>query len=212
MERLVTCLYTKIRWSMQLFGAALALILLAVGVWTFNLILVGAAVASALLAGRVFCGWMCPMGAWCDHVLAKLAKSRPAHRFSPWAGRLFAAIFIAAFVYLAHTGLFGRWLPFVLMGTTFVLVTATGLLWGPRTWCGSLCPWGTLAGLATRLAPYQLFTGKDCRQCGRCVRACPVGGALQPGSPGSAADASCIRCLLCLEACPSRSVLLEPGR
>jgi len=205
-------LYTKIRWSLQLFGAALALILLAAGVWTFNLILVGAAVASAFLAGRVFCGWMCPVGAWCDHVLAKLARNRSARRFSPGTGRLFAACFIGTFLYLAYTGLLGRGLPFVLMGTTLVLVTAVGLLWGPRTWCGQLCPWGALAGLAARLAPYQLFTASDCRQCGRCVRACPVGGALEAGSPGSWADGSCIRCLLCLEACPTRSVVLEPVR
>lgn len=205
-------MYSKIRWSLQLFGAALALILLAVGVRTFNLILVGAAVASALLAGRVFCGWLCPMGAWCDHVLVRLAKNRSARRFSPATGWLFAAVFLGAFLYLAYAGQLGRRLPFVLMGTTFVLVTATGLAWGPRTWCARLCPWGTLAGLAARLARYQLFTGHDCRKCGRCARACPVGGALDTGSPGSAADASCIRCLLCLEACPSRSVHLEPVR
>lgn len=188
------------------------MILLAVGVWTFNLILVGAAIFSALLAGRVFCGWICPMGAWSDHVLGRLSGVRARRRFPPGVSWVFAAAFIGTFVYLFQTRLLGRWLPFALMGTSFVLATAAGLKWGARTWCAQLCPWGTLAGLASKLAPTQLAINDGCRRCRRCVQVCPVGGALEPRTQALPADARCIRCLLCVEACPWQSVALGSAR
>jgi ferredoxin len=97
------------------------------------LLAVGTVVAAGALAGRWFCGWLCPFG-----LLEDLLGRFSTARLKAAAG--------------------WRWAPFVVLGLVAVLALAMGLagLVESFPFCSTACPSGVVLGLA----PYFLSTGK----------------------------------------------------
>jgi polyferredoxin len=211
-------MYQKIRLGIQLFAAVLAMLLLGVGVFNFNLLYVASALGLALFAGRFFCGWLCPLGLFTERVLKFFSRDKkiPAFMTSGWFRFGFTALFLAGFIVLWVSPLSEIVKPLVLMGTMFVLATIIGALFYPKGWCAYVCPWGVLASLIGRAAPYQMVVGEDCKGCLRCAKACPVTGILEPAVAGiqekkgmGLMQTRCIRCLQCAEACPLGNIDLK---
>ena len=55
----------------------------------------------ALIYGRVYCGWLCPMGGLLDNLLARISRNRPS---PPWLRH--PATRIAAVIFFGGLGLF----------------------------------------------------------------------------------------------------------
>jgi ferredoxin-type protein NapH len=165
--------------------------------------------------GRFYCGWICPMGAFQERVLAKVSLKRP---MLP----LFKKAWFKWLVLVLMLGLLtGRLIMSEgdpeAIGATFVMMwtlstgfaVALGLVWRPRSWC-SFCPMGTMQGV---LAPkvHRIHVSAACRQCGLCRKACPV--EIDPGSfkeQGVVPGKDCMRCLNCVAACPHKALSLHP--
>jgi polyferredoxin len=170
--------------------------------------------AAALVAGRVFCSGVCPLGAIQDLVLL-----RPWHTpraVDRWGGHvrylyLAIAVWFAVQPPLARDFIICRFDPFVgffrLTGAAWMLALgATLLLVGTvvgRPYCRFLCPYGGLLALVSRFAwkPVRITPDEEL-DCGLCVEACPFGAI-----HNMRADcAECLACARCFAHCPRQQL------
>lgn len=166
--------------------------------------------AAALLAGRVFCGGPCPLGAIQDLVLLKPRQLPPA--VDRWGGKL-RYVYLAAAVVLAAAPAAAREFPicrfdpfvgfFRLHGSAamFALgfsLLAVGTVVG-RPYCRFLCPYGALLGVVSRFASRTVrITPDEELNCGLCTEACPFGAI----EGMRAKPARCLACARCFAHCP----------
>jgi ferredoxin len=182
-------------------------------------------------AGRVFCGWLCPIGG----LLALLqglrggarrrlglgGRNGPAEwtrRLHPWRYHWLLLLVVLMLMgsgwtlYLSPFHLLTADLSRLWLGKmpwmTAALVVA-GLVAFPRFWCVFLCPTGLLLSLVARWRLLAVRGPVDCNRCGACSPVCPTGAA----SAGEAAGADCLLCGRCAERCPAGGVTLgvRPG-
>ncbi len=177
-------------------------------------------VIAAALLGRVFCGWVCPLGVVLElnQALAERVASthrlRPAHRELPrsWKYYILAGCLVASFT--AGIPWFATYspinLPFVMRGVWWTLAPVAALVviewWFPRVFCRSLCPLGALYSLMGRTAFWRVrVTGEERLACRRCSRDCPMGIDVMEAyvCRGSASvdDPECTRCGICTDQC-----------
>ncbi len=184
-----------------------------------------------LLLGRVFCGYLCPVG-WIATSLARLRNrivkriQLPSVVVPTWIGRAFIGIILLVSLagmpavstlftvqlhlqnLVAHTGSLETMWSALGVVTFFVLVD---LLLAPGTWCRSLCPSGVVYELLARVRAVRLVKGgqtscpKNCRLCNE---HCWLQLRPRGGDPGSACDL----CLTCAGACPERKLSIGRAR
>ena len=192
---------------------------------TANLVIMAAVLATALLMGRAFCGWMCPLGAvqeWIARLGRRLtggnAKKRkkgmipvelPPVVDKPlrylkyvvlatifWSS--LEAVFPPLREFCPYRILFGFHLETPLAISVLVAFLAASLL-VERFWCKYLCPLGALLSVTNKIAPIKVATDKAiCTACGRCGASCPMGIEERAQNITSL---ECIRCLDCMDTC-----------
>jgi len=146
---------------------------------------------TAVLLGRVFCGWICPMGSLIelsDLLLTPLRRRNPLAMQSPQPRsalvRFPPSLFLLGMTIVgifADAGL----LPFLhpnvwtvricslsTLGISFLCLVVVASTFGRRMWCVYLCPLGALYGTFARLSPLRLAI-RRCVRCGACDR-CPM--------------------------------------
>jgi polyferredoxin len=145
----------------------------------------------AILLGRVFCGWLCPLGSLIealDFILSPLRRRNPLalRRFPkrkvliryPVSVLLLGAVLLTVFteapvLQFLHPNV---WIIRIASLTTFGLAFLGLLLlfslFARRLWCTYLCPLGALYGLLARIPLFRLRISA-CNSCGRCDR-CPT--------------------------------------
>ncbi|MBN1666645.1 MAG: 4Fe-4S binding protein [Anaerolineales bacterium] len=184
--------------------------------------------AVSLVAGRAFCGWMCPLGA-VQEGLAKLVRrlggeKRPIRgkpsktsfprQLPPWADRplrYLKYVILAVIVFASASTIYPPLHAICPARAVFGFKLGTVLLWGvllafiatsllvERFSCKYLCPLGATLAIFNKIAPVRLRVGSDaCNHCGRCDIECSMG--IQD-VPDHLDDLECIRCLECLETC-----------
>lgn len=192
-----------------------------------SLILFGTVGFMTLLLGRVFCGWICPVGALGEaagRLGNALGVSRPAKTLEPW-GRA-VKFFILAVVLLlswrfgtlvmrpydpwvswAH--LSGGWdeissSPWGFVVLSFFVVGA-GLLMS-RFFCRYMCPLGAAMWVLQKLTPTKVHRNANtCINCGACDRACTMG--IEVSLLETVSHGDCVSCGECVASCPVRDTL-----
>lgn len=181
----------------------------------------------SLIAGRAFCGWMCPIGTLQDFLANissryfKNKKKQPGgnhinlpHRISPrndaWLRSL--KYLILAITILASTfaiypplreicparALFSFQLTTPLLWSVLITFVITSLA-NRRFWCKYLCPLGAILAPFNKIAPLRLVLKQDsCTNCRRCDPVCPMD---IEDVPHNLRSAECIECLECQETC-----------
>ena len=179
----------------------------------------------ALVLGRGFCGWVCPLGFLQDAVgLVRRRAPRPAGprrvrlRYVVRGVAVVACVGLAlrynypverAHAYVVRAASVWDWeavttawalglkrYPSRAALLVLALLTALAV---PRFWCRWLCPLGVLLGLANRFAPWGVRLDRQrCTDCGACRRVCSV-----DAMPGTV---ECVSCGECLSVCPENAV------
>lgn len=174
----------------------------------------------AVLAGRLFCGWLCPFGIFArgtDRLLAyvpwrphwQIPPRRPL-RWVVLSGAIIAGLLgVHLLLYLSlpylllQQAVYAGWL---LGGGSAVLAVllgllVAGLLLGPTGYCATLCPTGATLSLLGRLRPLRLGMAAPSAcgaHCNLCDEACWL--HLDPASGDAGPD--CDLCMRCVAACP----------
>ncbi|MDW5563804.1 MAG: 4Fe-4S binding protein [Methanomassiliicoccus sp.] len=162
----------------------------------------GVLLTTALIMGRAFCGYACPLGTVQE--LISVPVRRRMIIGSTWAGRIRWGFFILFLALAALTTFYPKWDPFSIFDLRWALLPAIAIgvivvasLFIYRPWCELLCPFGALASLITRKSVFRLHRTDECTDCGRCVRACPTEGPKEGGTPER-----CYYCGRCIAVCP----------
>jgi cytochrome c oxidase accessory protein FixG len=182
-------------------------------------------IASSVLYGRVYCGYMCPqmifseastgLQSWLRRKVNKRFSRQSAVRRNLMASTYFYAIAGAASVFLAFIfisyfveprDLWNRLRILDLQtaggiaGATVTLITFLDFTLIRQKFCTSVCPYGYLQGLLgdknTLLVHYR-DEERACIQCKKCVRVCEMGIDIRD----SPLQIECIHCGECIDAC-----------
>lgn len=200
-----------------------------------NFAILSGVLAVSLVAGRAFCGWMCPLGAAQEgfaNLSRRLGGEKRRVRGKPSPSRLptrlpssmdrplrnvkylvLAGVIIASF-FTVYPPLHG----FCPARAVFSFKLTSGLLWSvliafiitsmlvERVWCKYLCPLGAFLALFNKISPVRLSADfQNCNHCGRCDIECSMG--IQD-VPNDLSNVECIRCLECLETCVRKDALV----
>ncbi|MFO8133342.1 MAG: 4Fe-4S binding protein [Thermoplasmatota archaeon] len=170
-------------------------------------VLVGlsAIVLLTLLFGRLFCGYLCPIGA-VQELMYRLPgrKIRLGHKTLAMAIRLvFLGVIVAAGLIwsVAVLPYFGIY-PFFhldissLFFLVFLAIVATSIV-VYRPFCRLVCPYGALLSLAARKSVFKLRRNDACIECGTCEKICPTDEAKRGDL-----KQECYLCDRCREVCP----------
>lgn len=181
----------------------------------------------ALIGGRAFCGWVCPVNMVTDAArgLRRTLGWRKAKaltidkRLRHWvlAGALLLSLLggIVAWELLNPINAILRAVVFGLWGAGIAAVVAIFLfdfLLLSNGWCGHVCPVGAFYGLAGRpgLVRIAAVRREACNDCGDCFNYCPEPQVIGPALRGTGGhgihirDTDCLRCGRCIDVCEQR--------
>jgi ferredoxin-type protein NapF len=197
--------------------AALTGVIFSRGAWLPALLPVAAFLLGAVVLGRAFCGWACPVGFLNDAIgLVRRGKNRD--RFGYLQYGVLAAVLLVSVVAIDVLSIAD---PLVIFQrSAFMLWAGAGVpvvlllimlaaLVVPRFWCRALCPLGGMLGIFALASPFGFRAGDKCIRCGKCRKACPMGAI----SGDIRWDATaCTKCLECEKSCPKGAVSFAPAR
>jgi ferredoxin-type protein NapH len=190
----------------------------------------GATFLINMVAGRMFCGFGCPVGQLCRFADAADAHATAGARRRSWLNLVLFAVALSAatsvwFVTPAVL-LSGNPAAIALTAAGIALAAALAVLHARRwrwSFCRKLCPIGLYYSIvqSTALIGVEFDDTARCTDCGACVAICPVG--LDPRrmaepipSPGGLAFSDlpagnhCLHCGACIEVC-EQMMRKQPG-
>ena len=187
--------------------------------------LIGAAVVLvfyALVGGRVYCSFVCPVNVITDAArwLAKrldLPKGwKPARETRLW---VLASVMVTALVsgvmaweLLNPVTMIHRGLVFGVgyVWTVILAIFLFDLVVSRRGWCGHLCPMGAFYGLlgSVSMARISAIKRQDCNDCMDCFAVCPEPHVITPALRGAETgvgplvlSGDCTNCGRCIDVC-----------
>jgi polyferredoxin len=180
-------------------------------------------IISTIIFGRIFCGWLCPIGASQEllHKLTRLLKLKPpeVNKKVPPVFKLlpfFILLVIGFLVVRSGKTVFCQLDPFgYLFGlsTSLVLLAALAFLFFLsffifRPFCLFLCPLGAIFSGLAHVSIWRIKRNKKiCSDCGICYQKCPVG-AIDKNFKID--QKTCLRCQQCLTDCPKKALSYQP--
>ena len=201
-----------------------------------NVVILVAALVTALLARNAFCGWLCPFGFIQDMVSSfsafvqkrvpairkavKTLKTRGARlavldrylRFLKYGVLAWAVIGAAVYGFMVFRDV-DPWAALwnllelsLTLGTIVLAIVLIASLFVERPWCRYACPLGAATGLVGKLSPFYLK-----REAAACTSCAICTKACPMGLPVHTAttikNADCMSCLECVGECPREGAL-----
>ena len=176
----------------------------------------------ALVGGRVFCSWVCPvnlvtdLAAWLRRRFDLRGGSALSRNLRYW---LLAMVLlfplltgVIVWEYINPVSMFHRGLIFG-MGAAWMIIAAVflfDLLVAKHGWCGRLCPMGAFYGLigSGALVRVSAVRRNACDDCMDCFEVCPEPQVIKPALKGAGKcvgpvilDINCTNCGRCIDVC-----------
>ena len=173
----------------------------------------------AILGGRVFCGWVCPVNMVTDLADKIRTWFRLDAVWESWDIQkgirywvialslvLSAILGVTAFEWISPIGALHRGIIYGIgFGWTLVLFIFLFDLFAVKNgFCGHLCPLGGFYSLIGRYGFLRIGYDKDkCTSCMKCTDICPEEQVLNmiPEQSGTVVSGECINCGRCVEVC-----------
>lgn len=197
---------------------------LAAGHWPYATAWTGALIVFvfyALVGGRVFCSWVCPVNlvtdtaAWLRRRLGIKTGRTPDGNTRYWllAGLLAATALTGMLVWewVNPVSLLHRGLVFGLGGASLLIVGIFlyDTLIASRGWCGHLCPVGAFYAVLGRIALIRISAHRrdKCDDCMDCFVVCPEPQVIRPALKGVGQQhplilsGTCTNCGRCIDVC-----------
>ena len=161
------------------------------------LIILASTIISIIIAGRLYCGWLCPFGALSE-LIGRLPFKKwliPVETDDRWRDLKYILLGAAAFVvFISKRVEFGNYEAYVTLFSfhgnylawSLVVITLLANLKVERFWCRYLCPVAALTGMLSRKdtgypsrndcpmgnKPMPLIS--ECIRCNRCYKKSPL--------------------------------------
>jgi len=197
---------------------------LAAGHWPYATAWTGALIVLvfyALVGGRVFCSWVCPVNlvtdtaAWLRRHLGIKTGRTPDGNTRYWllAGLLAATALTGMLVWewVNPVSLLHRGLVFGLGGASLLIIGIFlyDTLIASRGWCGHLCPVGAFYAVLGRIALVRISAHRrdNCDDCMDCFVVCPEPQVIRPALKGVGQQhplilsGTCTNCGRCIDVC-----------
>jgi NapH/MauN family ferredoxin-type protein/MauM/NapG family ferredoxin protein len=164
-----------------------------------------------VIMGRVFCGWVCPIGTVSDVIPRTKRKFRSFFRV-----KYYILVFLIVLTFFGYQFLFFSD-PIVIFTQSIVFITQVRIpllfigiivlvaVVGERFWCRVICPLGALLGLFSFGKRVNVHIREDCTRCHACERVCPMDAIIDQ----HVRKTECTLCLRCIEACPQNAMGLS---
>jgi len=199
----------KLRTVLQLLFLFLFIFILRSGNLQLWMRLVIATVILSVVAGRFYCGWLCPINTlmrpveWLNKKLKRKARPVPT-----WAGsKLLSYLILTAMIVMLVLSV-AKGLKIPIMVILVPLAIIATLFFQPALWHRYLCPFGILYSLTARWSRLGVYVGSGCSGCSLCTRVCPAEAITVSGEDKKATvkNNHCLECLLCQDVCPKEAV------
>ena len=197
-----------------------------------NFVVIAGVLSVTLLAGRIYCSVICPLGVFQDIVIWLRRRFKPPKRFAfskerKWLRYGVLVLIILCIVFGIHgvvllvapysafgrmvsvaTGNTGAWPLIAVAAVTFVGLVVLSWLYG-RAWCSNICPVGTVLGAVSKHAMLRIGIDQDkCVACRKCERECRA--ACIDIKGGKVIDHSrCVDCFDCIGVCDAGGIKLR---
>jgi len=199
------------------------------GIATGSMLLFIANFILSLLVARLWCGWLCPMGAW-QEICSPVFKHTVQEGWRNYVKYGVTVLWLAVLVYLfSSAGGIRAVNPFfgmenglsitsiatlMVVAVIFAIIFIVAYLMGRRGFCHVFCPVAALmiTGRKIRnLAGWPALQLKPdatlCIDCKKCSKECPMGldvnGMVRKGEME---NSDCILCASCADACPKGAI------
>jgi polyferredoxin len=199
------------------------------GIATGSMILLILLFILSFFVARLWCGWLCPMGAW-QEICSPVIKHTVQEGWRKYVKYVVAALWLGALALTIVTAGGIRSVdPFygtvngisisslqvlMIVLVIFAVIFITAFLTGRRGFCNVLCPMAVvmIAGRKIRnlvgWPALQLSADASrCIDCKKCSKECPMGldvnGMVRKGEME---NADCILCASCADTCPKSAI------
>jgi ferredoxin-type protein NapH len=179
----------------------------------------------ALLGGRTFCSWVCPINMVTDGA-NRLRERLGIKDMFHLSRRLRYAVLVMALLLSVATGVAAfEWVsPIAIMHRELIYGIGLGwlavlgvflfdLLILRHGWCGHLCPLGAFYAVVGRVAQLRVrFDAPTCTHCGECARVCPEPQVLNlraATEAGMVTSGECTNCGRCIPVCPEHTLSFD---
>ncbi len=171
------------------------------------------------LFGRVFCGWVCHLGALQEFIFMtsdfKILQSKKAQKIMRII-RIFALLSLVIQLILTHSNLYKKIDPFTLIfnfqnpylvGWFFVGLMILSSVFIYRPFCKTICPIGLILGWISKIPGASILgTNENCISCNICNNKCKIRAITHDNKMSGLENEECIRCGDCLTGCKKNAI------
>jgi ferredoxin-type protein NapH len=190
----------------EVIALLLVIVLTANGKLQVWLVLFALGVITSLFAGRLFCGWICPMNTIfraINFIYGKLRIKRfaaPSFLKNNIVRYGFLALFVISMIAVKAAGVHIDLLLYIILFS--VILT---LFINEEFWHRYACPFGTILQLTSRKSRFGLHIDEDaCISCGKCQKVCPsLSIETAENKKRRNLNHECLLCTQCQDVCPT---------